>query len=82
MTYPKNKLYIIWIKELLSFPRVNNKKIMKRGAHSIFFEVSIVAITGIIAILLTPGIFSPHLNYIGPIAIKLAYCFIFYTPPP
>ena len=45
------------------------------------YEVSIVVLTDIIAILLTPGIFSPVLNDTGPIvsgAMKNRY---FYTPP-
>ena len=43
------------------FPRINNKKFMKRGPEGaplpFFYEVSMVVLIDFIAILLTPGIF-------------------------
>ena len=45
-----------WFKTF--FPRINNKKLMKRGPPLLFlYTVSIVVLIDFIAILLTPGIF-------------------------
>ena len=59
MTYTKIKFYIISI--FLKIPRMNNKKIRKRGpqgAQLLFlYEVSIAVLIDFIAILLTAGIF-------------------------
>ena len=59
MTYTKTKYYIILIE--IFFPRMNNKKFMKRvapgGPLLFLYEVSIAVLIDIIAMLITPGIF-------------------------
>ena len=73
-----------WSKNI--FTRINNKNSYEmRGVGAIHFFrkcvlYRIVVLTDIIAIFITPGIFSPVLNNIGPIASKQAHFYFLQAP--